>query len=138
MKTSNQNQSKALNITLWVAQLLLAAMFLMAGFMKLTTPIEQLIAEQPWAANVPPALVKFIGLSELAAAIGLLVPSALRIMPKLTVWAAIGLIVLMGFALVFHVSRGEFSAITVNLILSGLALFVAWGRSKKAVIAARA
>jgi putative oxidoreductase len=137
MQTSNQKQSKALNITLWVAQLLLAAMFLMAGFTKLSTPIEELVAAQPWAAGLPPLLIRFIGLSETLGALGLLLPSALRIHPKLTVWAAGGLVALMGCALAFHVSRGEFSAIIVNVILAGLAVFVAWGRSTKAAIVAR-
>ena len=138
MENSNQKSSKVLNIILWIAQLLLGGMFLMAGFMKLTTPVDQLAAAMPFVAAVPEALVKFIGVSEIAGALGLLLPLLLRIKPALTVLAARALILVMILALAFHVSRGEFSAIGTNLVLGSLALFIAWGRSKKAVIHARA
>lgn len=36
------NKSKSLHISLWVAQVVLAVMFLMAGAMKSTQPIEEL------------------------------------------------------------------------------------------------
>jgi len=138
MENSNQKSSKVLNVILWIAQLLLAGMFLMAGFMKLTTPVDQLAAAMPFVAAVPEAIVKFIGVSEVAGALGLLLPSLLRIKPELTVLAARALILVMILALAFHVSRGEFSAIGTNLILGSIAFFISWGRAKKAVIHARA
>jgi putative oxidoreductase len=138
MENSNQKAPKALNIVLWIAQSLLAAMFLMAGFMKVTTPFDQLVAAMPWAAQFSPVLIKFIGVSEILGASGLLLPSALRIMPRLTVFAAIGLVLVMILAIAFHVSRGEIAAIPTNIVLTGLAGFVAWGRSTKAAIHARA
>src|SRR5688572_4600183 len=92
-------RSPALNISLWVAQVILAAMFAMAGVMKLTQPIETLALTVPWSADVPLALVRFIGASELAAAIGLLLPSLTRIKPWLTPLAAAGLATIMLLAL---------------------------------------
>lgn len=124
-------KSKALNISLWVAQGLLAAMFLMAGAMKSTQPIEQLATSLPWVTQVPSGLVRFIGISELLGAIGLILPSVLRIQPKLTVYAAFGIIAIMLFALIFHITKGEFSVIGINIILGLIAIFVAWGRTKK-------
>jgi putative oxidoreductase len=138
MENSNQKSSRTLNVILWIAQLLLAAMFLMAGFMKVATPVDQLAATLPWAVQIPEALVKIIGVSEVLGALGLLLPSALRIMPQLTVLASRALIVLMILALAFHLFRGEFSATVTNVVLGSIAFFVAWGRSKKAVIHARA
>lgn len=44
----------------------------------------------------------------------------------------------MALASATHLSRGEFGPIAVNLVLGGLAAFVAWGRSAKALIAPRA
>ncbi|MBL7784306.1 MAG: DoxX family protein [Chitinophagales bacterium] len=129
----NQN-SKVLNISLWVAQVLLSAMFLMAGVMKSTQPIEQLATSLPWVTQVPTGLVRFIGISELLGAIGLILPSILRIKPKLTVYAAIGIFTIMLFALIFHSSKGEFSVIGMNIILGLIAIFIAWGRSKKVPI----
>ena len=127
--------SKGMHIGLWVAQGLMAAMFLMAGFMKLAQPIPELAASLPWVEEFPELLVRFIGLSEVLGAIGLILPAALRIQPKLTPYAATGLAVVMVLALVFHLSRGEFEAAPMNVILFGILAFIAWGRSKKAPIA---
>jgi hypothetical protein len=127
---------KGLHIGLWVAQVLLAVGFGMAGLMKTTTPIDQLAQKMPWVADLP-HLVRFIGLSELAAALGLVLPAATRIKPALTALAAAGLVVVMVLAAAFHVSRGELGALPVNFVLGGLAAFVAWGRWQKAPIAPR-
>ena len=135
---NEQKSSKVLNIVLWVVQVLLALMFGMSGFMKATQPIEQLSAMLPWAAQVSPLLVRFIGISELLGAIGLLLPSLLRIKPVLTPLAAAGLVLVMLFATVFHLSRGESSAIGMNIIIMLMAAFVAWGRTKKAPIQPKA
>jgi uncharacterized membrane protein YphA (DoxX/SURF4 family) len=132
--TTITNSSKVMHISLWVVQALLAAMFLMAGANKLFQPITELSKMLPWAAQVPEALVRFIGISELLGGLGLIVPSILRIKPVLTPAAAIGLALVMLFASIFHISRGEMSVIGMNFILMALALFVAWGRMKKAPI----
>ena len=112
-------------------------MFIMAGAMKATQPIEALAESLPWVTTTPLALVRFIGISELLGGIGLLLPSILRIKPSLTVWAAVGLAVVMVLAAGFHASRGEFSAIGANAMFMAIAAFIAWGRSKKAPIAAK-
>jgi len=52
--------------------------------------------------------------------------------------AAAGLALIMLFAAVFHISRGELPAIIPTLILLALAAFVAYGRWKRAPIASRA
>ena len=132
-----QQGSKALHITLWIAQVLLAAMFLMSGFMKVSQPIDQLSKMLPWTAQVSEGLVRFIGVAEILGAFGLILPSLLRIQPRLTPVAAVGLALVMLFAAAFHISRGETSAIGMNFVLIALAAFVAWGRFKKAPIAAK-
>ncbi|MFK7970137.1 MAG: DoxX family protein [Bacteroidia bacterium] len=131
---SDQKNNKVLNIALWVAQALLGLMFLMAGAMKASQPVEALTESLPWVTSTPLWLVRFIGLSELLGGLGLLLPSILRIKPFLTVWAAIGLAVVMLLAALFHGARGEFSAIGVNVVMLALFVFIAWGRSKKAPI----
>lgn len=131
------NSSKAMHISLWVVQVLMAAVFLMSGFMKVSMPVVELSAMIPWTLSVPAGLVKFIGLSELLAGLGLLLPSLLRIKPILTVWAGLGLATIMLGAIPFHISRGETSVIGMNAIFMLLAIFVAWGRWKKAPIQPR-
>lgn len=128
----------ALNIALWVAQVLLAAGFAMGGFMKLTAPIDALHAQMAWATAVPDLMIRFIGASELAGAVGLILPALTRIQPRLTGLAALGLLTIMVLALLFHVVRAEWSYLPVNALLGGLAGFVAWGRLIRAPIASRA
>jgi putative oxidoreductase len=128
--------SKALDISLWIVQVLLAAAFTIAGLMKSTQPIAELAKNMPWTGVIPAALVRFIGVSELAGGLGLVLPAATRIRPLLTPLAATGLLTIMVLAAGFHLSRGE-SGPLINFTLGALAAFVAWGRLKKAPIQAR-
>ena len=84
-----------------------------------------------WASQVPLAMVRFIGISEFLGAVGLILPAATKIKPSLTPLAALGLLTIMILAMAFHVSRGEVQATPVNIVLGGLAAFVAWGRTKQ-------
>ena len=131
---TNQKNNKVMNIALWVLQVLLGLVFIMAGVTKGFQPIESMVESMPWVTTVPAALVRFIGISELLGGLGLLLPSILRIKPHLTVWAVIGLTVVMVLAAVFHASRGEFGVIGVNALFIASTAFVAWGRSKKVPI----
>jgi putative oxidoreductase len=127
-----------LHVALWGGQVLLAALFGGAGFAKLTTPIAELPAMIPWTGDVPEALVRFIGTSELLAAIGLLLPSVFRMQPKLSALAAAGLTTVMVLASLFHLSRGEYGVIPMTAVLGMVAAFVAWGRAYGRPIPARA
>lgn len=129
--------NKALNIGLWVVQVLLFGMFLMTGFMKLSQPIAELSNMIPWVAEVPSSMVRFIGISEVLGALGILLPALIRVKPSLTPLAGLGLAVIMLFALIFHIARGEFEAIGMNIVLGLIALFVAWGRGRKSIISPR-
>jgi putative oxidoreductase len=72
--------------------------------------------------------VKLTGILDLLAGLGLVLPGLFRIQPKLTVYAAYGIIALMIAASIFHISRGEASLIGVNIFFLAVAAFVAWGR----------
>jgi uncharacterized membrane protein YphA (DoxX/SURF4 family) len=125
-------------IGLWVAQALLAAFYLYAGYNKLTQPIEALGAMgMGFVLVVPELLTRFIGLAEALGAAGLILPAATRIMPRLTPLAALGLSIIQVLAIGFHISRGELMVLPMNLVLLALSLFVLWGRERKAPIAAR-
>src|SRR3954471_6233511 len=129
--------SRALHVTLWVVQVLLAALFLLVGYTHALAPIEVAVQRAPWAASLPVALVRFIGVVELAGALGLLLPAATRIRPMLTPLAAAGLVTVMLLAIPFHLSRGESGAVILNLALGSLAALVAWGRTRRAPIQPR-
>jgi len=134
LSNTKARPSRTLHIILWVVQILLAAMFGMAGFMKSTMPISALAQKLVWVGSTPVILVRFIGLSELAAAIGLILPAALRILPGLTPLAATGLLAIMILAVPFHIQRGEANLLGAPIVLGALAAFVAWGRLRAAPI----
>jgi putative oxidoreductase len=126
------------NIGLWAAQVLLALFYLYAGYNKLTQPIEALGAMgMGFVLVVPELLTRFIGLAEVLGALGLVLPAATRILPRLTPLAALGLSTIQVLAILWHASRGEFMVLPMNLVLLALSLFVLWGRERKAPIAAR-
>jgi uncharacterized membrane protein YphA (DoxX/SURF4 family) len=130
-------QSKGLNIALWVVQILLAIMFCYVGVMKAFLPLDQVAKTMLWIPSVPAGLVRFIGFAELAGALGLILPSATRIQPKLTALAALALATVVLLGAILHFTRGEGALTPLNFVLAALAIFVVWGRSKKAPIQPR-
>ena len=135
--TSPGKPGTGIRVTLWIAQFLVAGMFIMSGVMKLATPIPELAKMMPWAGEYAAWFVRSIGLVDLAGGIGILLPALTRIQPRLTVLAALGCAVLQVFAIVFHLSRGEAMVVPMNLFLLAASVFVFWGRSKKAPILPR-
>jgi hypothetical protein len=113
------------NATLWVVQGLLALMFLLAGGMKLVLPLEALAGPVAF----PGLFLRFIGVSEVAGAIGLILPSLLRIRPSLTPLAASGLAIIMAGATVTTMIAGMgVAAATVPLIVGALCGLIVYGR----------
>ena len=128
--------SKGLHVGLWVVQVVLGLAFSMAGAMKLFTPIPELSVQMAWVNAFPELFVRFVGLSELAGGVGLVLPSALRIQPWLTPLAAAGLTLTMAAAVAVHVWLGEGAMSAPAVVFGSLAAFVAWGRSAAAPIEA--
>ncbi len=117
-----------MNIALWIVQGLLAAMYLMAGILKgfqTAKAKEQL----PWAKDRSDAFVRFVGISELLGALGLILPLVTGILPWLTVLAAIGLTIIQALAIFSeHLPKKEYNVVPVNVVLLALAVFVVIGR----------
>lgn len=128
---------KGIRIALWTSQFVLAALFTLAGSMKLFAPAAELAAKIPWTVDVPLPLVRFIGAAEFLGALGLVLPSVTGIRPRLTPLAAAGLATVMFLATLFHLARAEANVVPMNLVLGCLAAFVAWGRLRKAPFAPR-
>ena len=135
--SSVASSRRGLRITLWVLQIALALFFVMVGYSHALAPFDQVAQQAIWMQHVPRALSLFIGHAELAGGLGLIVPAATRIAPWLTPLAALGLGTIMILAILFHIVRGEASVIGIPVVLAGLALFVAWGRWRKAAITRR-
>src|SRR5437763_266031 len=96
-----------MNTALWIAQGLLAAMFLLAGIMKSTQSKEKLAAKLPWVNDYPASTVLLVGISELVAGIGLVLLQLTGIAPVLTPLAALGLALIMILAALYHVRKSE-------------------------------
>jgi uncharacterized membrane protein YphA (DoxX/SURF4 family) len=116
-----------MNIILWIAQVLLAGMYLMAGYRKAFTP--ETMAGMRWAKFNGVGLVRFIGTMELLGAVGMLLPILTGVLPWLTPLAAIGLALIQLLAIfTVHLPKKEYKALPTNIILLVLAVFVAIGR----------
>jgi uncharacterized membrane protein YphA (DoxX/SURF4 family) len=78
---------------------------------------------------------QFIGVAEVLAAIGLVVPGVIRTLPVATPLAALGLTIVMASATIFHIARNEIpNAISaLNLLL----LFVVTGYVRWKVVPLR-
>lgn len=126
-----------LHIALWAVQGLLALTLVGTGVWKLATPIAALAGKMPWMGQVAPGFLYLTAVLDLLVGLGILLPSATRVRPGLTVLAATGGVGLMLGAAVFHVSRGEAANTPFNFVLAGLAAFVAWGRHSAAPIGGR-
>lgn len=137
MAPTDEGPSKALNIGLWFVQVLLGLMFTGIGMWKTFTAIPDLAAALPWASELP-GLVRLVGVSELLGGVGMILPAATRIRPKLTGLAGVGLALVMVLAIPFHLHRSEPESIPVVVVIGAMAAFVAWGRLLGAPIEGRA
>jgi uncharacterized membrane protein len=116
-----------MNILLWSLQALLALYFGSTGVMHFIVP-PGLPAPMAWMYELPGGLHALSGAAEILAALGLILPSLTRIAPRLTPLAALGLVLVMAGAIVWHLGRGESASIVMNMTLAILAAFVAYGR----------
>jgi uncharacterized membrane protein YphA (DoxX/SURF4 family) len=126
--------SRALNVALWVLQVLLAVVFLAHGWLMVAPPAELV---EMINAQLGVGLRLFIGVAELLAAAGLILPGVTRILPGLTALAAAGLTIVMASATALHIVRGELSSAITAAVLLVLVTVVAYLRWKVKPIAAR-
>lgn len=113
-------------IALWVVTGVLAALFAMAGFMKVITPYGQVREKMAWVETVNAGQLKTIGALEVLGAVGMVLPAATGIAPWLTPLAAAGLFMMMVVATILHVRRKESVIPGLPLGLAALALSIGW------------
>ena len=119
-----------MNLALWVIAGLLALVALTGGMTKVFIPKEKLAAAPGggWTAEASVGFVKTLGVLELLAAVGLILPAMVDIAPVLVPVTAICWVFLMVGAMVTHGRRGEAKFVALNLIYLALAALIAWGR----------
>ena len=118
-----------MNIALWAAQIILAAVFALSGTVKLSMSRQRLLdTGQTGIAMFPMPVVRFTAAMELLAVVGLVAPGLSGIGLVLTPLAAAGLCVVMVGAAWAHSRLHEPRAVLANAVLFGLAAFVMIGR----------
>ncbi|MEU8419270.1 DoxX family protein [Micromonospora sp. NPDC048835] len=119
-----------MNLALWIAAGLLAAVALTGGITKIFVPKEKLasINGGGWTRDASVGFVKTLGILELLAAAGLILPAVLGIAPVLVPVTAICWVLLMIGAVITHLRHDEAKFIALNLVYLAVAAFVAWGR----------
>lgn len=120
---------KKIDKMLWIFQLLLAALFLFAGGMKLVMPAADLARQ----SSLPVPFIHFIGVAEVLGALGLVLPGLVRFWRVLTPIAASGLGIIMIGATVLSASGGPAAAALIPFIVGVIAVFIAYGRWRLAV-----
>ncbi|HWB27007.1 MAG TPA: DoxX family protein [Chitinophagaceae bacterium] len=119
-----------MNTILWAAQILLAAVFFYSGVNKGIYSEKQLIARgQTGVVNLPLPFIRFIGISGMLGAVGIIVPQALGVLPVLTTVAAAGLGIIMVPAAFIHYKLHEPKNVLTNVVLFAMAAFVVLGRA---------
>src|SRR6185503_21375303 len=101
---------------------LLAALFLFAGSMKLILPIEAMAGP----VSLPGWFLRFIGVAEVAGAVGQILPWLTRIQPRLTPVAAAGLVIIMSGATIITAIGGPAAGAGVPFVVGLLAASVAY------------
>lgn len=118
-----------MNITLWIGQILLAAIFTLSGVLKSTQSKERMIETGQTAAKIVPLpLMRLAAGSELVGVLGVILPWATGIARVLTPVAAAGFALIMVLASTVHGRLREPKAMATNAAIFALAVLVSWGR----------
>jgi uncharacterized membrane protein YphA (DoxX/SURF4 family) len=118
-----------MNTVLWITQSFIALAFCYSGLCKSYFSEQKLVAMgQTGVEGLPLVFTRFIGVSEIIGALGLILPHWINVYPILTPIAAFCLAFIMPFAAVIHYKRNEYRNVITNVIIFGVCLFIAWGR----------
>jgi DoxX-like protein len=119
----------------WIVAGVLAALYVTAGTLKTTQPMERLAGPMPWTTDLTTGQVRLLGTAELLGAVGLVLPKLLGIVDDragveaiLTGLAATGLALIQLGAIPVHLRRGEPAVLPMNIVLLAAAAFVAAAR----------
>ncbi|MBO2011619.1 DoxX family protein [Hymenobacter negativus] len=115
-----------MNNFLWSLQLLLAAVFVLAGGVKLTQPATRVRPLAPPFFSL--AFLRMLGALELLGALGVVLPTLTSYWPRVTALAAGALALVLAAAALVHAGQREHNRLPLLLVLLTAALVVAWGR----------
>lgn len=125
-----------MNVLLWVLQIALGVYFVLTGVVHFIVP-PGLPEAMGWMYDLSTEVHWISGAAEILGGLGLLLPGLLRTQTRLIPLAALGLVLVMAGAAAWHLTRGEYTNIAMNVLFGGLAAFVAYGRWKLRPLADR-
>jgi uncharacterized membrane protein len=114
---------------LWVLQWVLGLYFIAVGMMHFIVP-DGLPGPMEWMYDLSDTVHAIAGTAEILGGLGLILPGLTRIRPELTVAAAVGLILVMLGAVIFHLGRDEYAQLVMNVVIAAALAYVAYGRWK--------
>jgi hypothetical protein len=117
-----------MNLALWIVAGLLAALALFSGATKVILPKSTLDKSTDWTESTSAGFVKSLGILEILAAVGLILPAAFDIAPVMVAVTAVGWMLLMIGGMITHARFGHYKNVALCLALLAVAAFVAWGR----------
>jgi uncharacterized membrane protein YphA (DoxX/SURF4 family) len=120
--------SRKVNIVLWILQVILGIFFVLHAYLMLRPSPKRLQSGMNYILEMPAALRWFTGVAEGLAGLALVFSPLVHPLALLAPVAAVGLLIVMLGAIVFHVMRREYPNIGLNAFLGLLAALVVWGR----------
>jgi uncharacterized membrane protein YphA (DoxX/SURF4 family) len=117
------------NSILWIFQIGLGIFFISFGIVHYVVP-EGLPAQLDWMYDLDDPFHYITGTAEILGGLGLILPGLTRIAPGLVPVAAVGLILVMVGAMVWHFGREEYLNIGINAVVGVALAYVAYGRWK--------
>ena len=118
------------NKTLWILQVLMGVYFIGVGVLHFIVP-EGLPGMMSWMYELDDNFHLIAGSAEILGGLGLILPGLTKIMPKLTIFAAKGLVLVMAGAVIWHLTRGEYSNAANNVVLAAIDAVIAYGRARR-------
>src|SRR2546425_2232658 len=116
-----------MNTALWVAQTVLAALYVMAGLHKVTGQGAMLEKKMP---GMSLALIRVIGVGEALAGFALVLPAAARGWAAGAGWAGAILAAEAGLVVFFHPLHRAYVPTRATVVFGLLAAFLGWGRMR--------
>ena len=123
-----------MNLTLWIATGLLAVAALSGGISKTFVSLDKLAAINngkggAWVADASRGFVRTLGILEILAAVGLILPPLVDVAPVMVPVTAVCWVLLMVGAITIHVRyRDGAKFVALTSFYLAMAAFIAWGR----------
>lgn len=119
-----------MNILIWTLQGITALIFMFSGINKSIYSEQTLVSKgQTGVKGLPLKTIRFIGISEILGAIGLILPMLVNIYPNLTSISSICLGLIMIPAGIIHFKRKEYKNVIINVAIFIICITIAYFRT---------